>query len=135
MITTMTLTETTEAAATAIEFLEALGRRDFAEVASRLAPNVWLRVLLPRKVVETYDAEDAVAELQGWFGMASDFQVLETDHHTVEGREFIRYRFLLRPDWALGQKHVIEQTGFCRVKDGRISRLDLVCTGFFPVTD
>jgi hypothetical protein len=30
---------------------------------------------------------------------------------------------------------VIEQTGFCRVKDGRISRIDLVCTGFHPLTE
>jgi len=122
-------------AETALRFLDALTRRDFGELERLMVPNIWLRALLPRKLVEERTAPDAAATLEEWFGGTEDFVPLETEHHTSMGREFIRYRFLMRPDWAPKQWHVIEQTGFIRVEDGRLKRLDLSCTGYFPVDD
>ncbi|HSF15917.1 MAG TPA: nuclear transport factor 2 family protein [Vicinamibacteria bacterium] len=116
-------------------FLDALGRRDYDALSSLLAPNVWFRALLPRKLYDLDNRQEAIATFRSWFGGAADFQVLETDHHTLVSREYIRYRFLLRPDWGPEQWHVIEQVGFFRVKEGSISRLDLVCTGFFPLEE
>lgn len=57
------------------------------------------------------------------------------EHHTMAGREFVRYRFMLRPGWAPERWHVIEQAGYCRVHDGVITRMDLACTGYFPIED
>jgi flavin-dependent dehydrogenase len=37
-----------------------------------------------------------------------------------------------RPTWAPDVWHVIEQSGYARIADGRVRRLDLVCTGFVP---
>ncbi|HXV61464.1 MAG TPA: nuclear transport factor 2 family protein [Vicinamibacteria bacterium] len=132
MATTLVEVDTSVASDPAARFLDALGRRDFDALSSLLAPDIWFRALLPRKLYDLDNRRDAIATLRTWFGGGADFQVLETDHHSLASREYIRYRFLLRPDWAPEQWHVIEQVGFFRVKEGSISRLDLVCTGFLP---
>lgn len=124
-----------DAATTAVRFLQALGRRDFAELESLLAPDVWMRALLPRKLREGGTAEEAVEAFRSWYGGAPELQVLELEHDTMANRELLRYRFRLRPDWAPDQWHEIEQVGYCRVTDGRISRIDLSCTGFHPTED
>ena len=108
---------------------------DFDALEDCLAPDVWFRALQPRQLHESTTARAAADAFRSWFGGDSRAEILETDHHTVGGREYLRYRFLVHPYWAPEQPHVIEQTGFCRIKDGRISRLDIVCTGFFPIAD
>lgn len=91
--------------------------------------------MLPRRVHESKTGDEALAVLRRWYGSAPDLSVVTLEHHTMVGREYVGYRFRLRPDWAPEQWHLVEQVGFCRVKDGRIHRLDLVCTGFFPVAE
>lgn len=136
MIATMEVKETRSASAeAAARFLDALGRRDFDEIERALAPNVWFRALLPRRIHESVNAADALAAFQGWVAGASEFQVLATEHHTSQGREFLSYRFLLRPEWAPEQWHIMEQSGYLRERAGHISRLDIVCTGFYPVDE
>jgi hypothetical protein len=126
--TTAAVVEPTPAA----RFLKVLGELDFAELERCLAPDVWFRALLPRKVHESNTAQDAVSTFRAWFQGTGGSRLLEADHHTIAGRQYVRYRFLVRPEWARDQWHVVEQAGFCRVKENRVSRLDLVCTGFFP---
>lgn len=136
MIATLEVKETPTAQVQAAErFLDAVGRRDFAELENVFAPNVWFRALLPRRILESNIASDAIAAFRGWIEGASDFRVLATDHHASQGREFVSYRFLLRPDWAPEQWHVMEQSGYLRERAGQISRFDVVCTGFYPVDD
>jgi hypothetical protein len=118
---------------TARAFLDALARRDFSALRWLLADDVWFRILLPRQMVETHTAAEAVAAFHQWYGIVAAFEVQHLDHHTMAGREFVAYRFRLRPAWAPDQWHLIEQSGYVRVRDGRISRLDLVCTGFHAV--
>ena len=55
------------------------------------------------------------------------------DHDTVVGKERIRYRFLLRPDWAPETWHVIEQMAFLSIEDELIRKIDPVCTGFIAI--
>jgi flavin-dependent dehydrogenase len=119
----------------AVAFLDALRRRDFDGLERLLAPDVWMRALLPSKVREEKDARGAVSAYRLWYGGAGECRLLEAEHHTLAGRDYLRYRFLVRPDFAPDRWHVVEQAGFCRVKDGRISRLDLACTGFHPTDE
>jgi tellurite resistance-related uncharacterized protein len=95
---------------------------------------VWMRALLPRDIVETHSAEAAVETFREWFAPHETFKMLATEQHTVEGREFLSYNLLLRPEWAPDQWHVVEQSGYCRVTNDQVTRLDLVCTGFFPTS-
>ena len=122
--------------ATATRFLAALVARDLDTVQDLLAPDVWLRALLTREVAEARDAEAATLLIGTWFEAPEDREVLDTTwtvvaSEGVPGRARIRYRFRLRPTWAPDTGHVIEQTGYLRVgPDGRITRLDLACTGY-----
>jgi flavin-dependent dehydrogenase len=116
----------------AVAFIEALARRDWTAMERMLTPEVWMRALLPKRLHEETTAAGTLAMFRTWFG-APDSRLLEAEHHTLAGREHLCWRFLVRRDHAETPWHLVEQTGFCKVKDGRISRLDLVCTGFHPI--
>jgi hypothetical protein len=115
-------------------FLGALARKDFAAVERLLAPDVWMRALLPKRMREETTAAGAAALYRHWYGEAVESRFVEAEHHALEGigRVYLRYRFAVRPDFAPDRWHLVEQAGFCRVKDGRISRIDVVCTGYHP---
>lgn len=114
------------------DFVQALVDRDYVSLADLFAPDVWFRALLPRRLVEANDAPTAVETLRDWFGNTTAFEVVDSDHHEVGSRHQLRYRFRLRPDWAPDQWHDIEQMASIRVRDGWVSRVDIVCTGFHP---
>ena len=136
MTATLDAQETTTAQSQTTErFLNAISRRDFDDLESVFARNLWFRALLPRRILESNMASDALTAFRGWLEGANGFRVLTTNHHASQGREFVSYRFLLRPDWAPEQWHIMEQSGYLREKEGQISRLDIVCTGFYPVDD
>jgi hypothetical protein len=137
--TTLTIAPTaprTLVQATAARFLEALAERDLDAILDLLAPDVWLRALLTREVAEARDARSATRLLGTWVDAPGGREVSEAAWTAladdgVPGRARIRYRFRLRPTWAPDTWHVIEQTGYLRVgPDGRITRLDLACTGY-----
>ena len=122
---------TPSGAEVARRFLEAIEALDFEALEACLAPDVWFRGLLPKRVQESNTSAELVAAFRGWFDRPGA-RVESTAHHTMEGREHVRYRCRLLPRFAPDQFHVLEQTGYCRVRDGKISRLDIICTGHHP---
>ena len=127
-------TDTTSPAATVVgRLLDAIVTRDFDSISAILAPDVHMRALLPRSIVQTDTAEAAVETFREWFGSHKSCTVVATEQHTVEGRDFLSYNLRVQPDWAPDVFHVVEQSGYCRVTDDRVTRLDLVCTGYFPI--
>jgi hypothetical protein len=120
---------------TVTRFLDALARRDFDELETLLAPDVWFRALLPKGQHETNTARDAADLYRSWWGGAKAFEVIRTDQYTMAGREFLSYRFRVILDGAPDHWRVVEQAGFCRVKEDRIARLDVVCTGYHTVPE
>lgn len=116
-------------------FLRAVTERDTTSAARLLAPNVWLRALLPRRTVEVHTDDDALEVIDGWLGPAERCRVLDVAHHSIEGREHVRYRLAVLPDWAPDHWHVLEQCGHLRVAEGQVTRIDLVCTGYWPVDE
>jgi hypothetical protein len=124
-------TETTSS--TARHLVDAIVRRDWDALERCLAPNVWMRALLPRQIVECHTAANTVAVIAGWFGGAHEFEIDRLDPDPWTGaRVHVGWHVRLRPDWEPDRWHVVEQVGFCKVVDGRVTRLDLVCTGFLP---
>jgi hypothetical protein len=130
-----TLTATATSTAPARAFLLAVVTGDEPALRRLLDEDVWLRAMLVREVVERHDADEAVALFRGWFGTAHEVQVLHASTHLAATREAVTYGLRLRPVWAPDVWHVIEQTGYIRIHDGRIRRIDLVCTGFVPEHD
>jgi hypothetical protein len=128
----MTTTTTLSTPTVAGQLLDAIVTRDEDQLRRLFSPDVWFRVLIVRRTVETHDAETAIATFRSWFGGAVQLQVLHTATYPIGGREHLSYRLRLRPDWAPEVWHVIEQSGYARIHEGRVRRLDLVCTGFVP---
>jgi hypothetical protein len=117
----------------ATPFLDAILGRDERAMLDLLAPDVWFRAMLVRETVEHHDAVAAVAMFRGWFAHAAELRVLRRSTYPVATRDHLSYRVLLRPEWAPDVWHLIEQSGYLRIQDGRVRRIDLVCTGFVPL--
>ena len=98
-----------------------------------LARDVRFRFLIPPGPGEVGGAADVAAKYFDWFG---DADVLEVEAVLVDplpDRLSARYRFLLHEQegWK-----VVEQQSYLDVDEqGRITAIDLLCSGFRPVDD
>ena len=109
----------------------ALARRDFPGLAATLAPDVRMRALIPPGPVEAA-GDAAAAKFSAWFGDAKEVELVRSGSETIADRLHVSYRLRVqRPDDAW---KVVEQHLFCALDGGRISALDLLCTGFRPET-
>jgi len=112
--------------------LEALAERDFARMSDCFEPTATMRALLPPGLSEFQGATQIVETLQGWFGGAEDFVVLDGTVGEIGGRVHVAWRLRLRPTpWGDDAWHVIEQQAYLRA-DERIEAIDLLCSGFQP---
>lgn len=111
----------------ATEFIAALALRDYDRLEASLGPHVRFRALTPGGLRERENARETVALIRSWFAEADTLEVLEGSASSVAERVRLRYRF--RERYADGETEIIEQNAFCNLEDGRISALDLVCSG------
>jgi hypothetical protein len=114
-------------------FLDSLAAQDFARLGGALTPGARLRALLPSGSAEWTGAEEIAEVFAGWFGDTGDFDLVEATVGEVGGR--LRLRWLLRlraerlgPGWFTVEQQAYAGAG----DDGRIYRLDLLCTGYRP---
>lgn len=110
-------------------FAAALARRDFAEVATLLHPEIEFRALTPRRTFEPGSPEEVIDVVRLWFGPAEIDQVLAIESGVVADRLSVTYRFRGRRE---GAPVVIEQHAYYEVRDGLLSWVRLVCSGFRP---
>lgn len=108
-------------------FAGALARRDFGELATLLHPEVEFRALTPRRTWDPETPEEVVEVVRTWFATAEIDQVLDIESGVVGGRLRVGYRFRGRRD---GKPFVIEQQAYYDVRDGQLSWVRLVCSGF-----
>jgi hypothetical protein len=111
-------------------FVDHLAARNFDQLARTMAPDAVARFLLPRGAQETGGADAIARRFEGWFGSASGFTVLSTNHQMVGGRSLIEWRFRLSREGR--STEVIEQVAFADAGPDGIYRLDLLCSGFLP---
>lgn len=114
---------------TARTWIGAIHAHDFAALEAVCAPNVAFRALVPSGLREAETRGGAVAWVERWFGDTDSAEILDAADGTVADRTWFTYRFHLRKPagWRL-----IEQQVYATVVDGRIERLDLLCSGFRP---
>ncbi len=106
----------------------ALAERDFDRLAGTLAPDVRMRALIPPGPIDLLGANPAAARFATWFGESDGFELVRSGSDEVGDRLHVFYRLRVkRPGdpWK-----VIEQHLFCAFDKGRITALDLVCSGF-----
>ena len=130
----MTTTPTDHTAATAAAFLQGLADQDFAQLGGALAADAHLRALLPPGLREWTGAEVIAGQFAHWFGDTEDFELVEATLGEVGGRLQLRWRLRLRAERLGAGWFTVEQQAYADAgEDGRIARLDLVCTGYRPV--
>ena len=132
----MTTAPTDHAAATAASFLQGLADQDFAQLGGALAADARLRALLPKGLREWTGAEAVAGQFARWFGDTEDFELVEAALGDVGGRLQLRWRLRLRAERLGAGWFTVEQQAYGDAgEDGRLARIDLVCTGYRPEAD
>jgi len=108
----------------------ALAERDFSRLAGTFAPDVRVRALIPPGSVELSGAEPAAARFASWFGEPNELELIHSGSDEVGDRLHVFYR--LRVQRPGDTSKIVEQHLFCALDGGRITALDLVCSGFRP---
>ncbi|HVT78163.1 MAG TPA: nuclear transport factor 2 family protein [Acidimicrobiales bacterium] len=121
----------------AIAFRDALCDRDFDAVRALLADEVVLRGLLPSRTIEATGSDDILGWFTKWFATGPGFEVLGRDADTTAGRTRVTWRFRFSAHPVMGEPgvHEIEQTAYVDESGGCITRIDLLCSGFRPMTE
>jgi hypothetical protein len=107
-------------------FMEALTHRDFDAMSGCLDPQVRLRALVPRGLLELHGPE-VIARLRTWFGGDDDFEVVDAALGEAGSRLYMRWRVRMSP--ATARARVVEQHVYAGV-GARVETIDLLCSGF-----
>jgi hypothetical protein len=114
-------------------FLESLAAQDFAQLGGALAAGARLRALLPSGLREWAGAEIIADRFARWFGETEEFQLVDAAVGEVGGRLRLRWQLRLRAERLGPGWFTVEQQSYADTDgDGRISQLDLLCTGYRP---
>lgn len=110
-------------------FVTALAACDFERLHRCLAPDVRFRALIPPGPITATGATETVTLLRKWFGDSQDVRLIEKQVGLVGDRVSISYRLELEEDGS----RVVEQHAYADVANGRITAVDLLCSGFRPI--
>jgi hypothetical protein len=110
-------------------FVQAVANRDFPAIAAGFADQVQFRALVPRGLRGAMGSADATRYFQTWFGSAERIEALDLRCETIGDRQHLAWR--LRVDEPACTS-IVEQHAFATWDCGRITHLDLVCSGFRP---
>lgn len=112
-------------------FLDALTAREFTAAQSVLAHDLRIRMLVPGGLMTDEGADATIGWFRSWFAEADPFQVEASSAEEVEGRAAVTYRLRLHNahGWQLIEQHLMLDVG----ADGRVTAIDLLCSGFRPI--
>ncbi len=112
-----------------VRLVRAVAAQDEAALAECFVPEVEFRALIPPGLRERTGAVEAAALISQWFGDSSGLQLLNSRSDQVGDRLHVSYRLSGVEE---GKAYVVEQHLFCTIGGGKISRADLLCSGFRP---
>lgn len=116
-------------------FAAALAAKDAAALRSLFASEVDFRALTPGRVWDALTPDAVIDEviLGSWFEPGDVIRRIESvQHGQVGSRTHIAYR--LRVESA-GQTYTVEQQAFCDLRDGKITWLRVLCSGFVKTAE
>jgi cytochrome P450 len=105
----------------------AVAARDSVRLAGAVTDTVRLRALLPGGPIEEHGRDAVVARVGGWFAGMETVDLAESAGEAVADRLLIHYRLDLT---RRGTRWACTQTAICKIDDGRLATIDLLCSGF-----
>ena len=112
-------------------FLSSLAAQDFARLGGTLAADAQMRALLPAGLREWAGADAIAHRFARWFGGTEDFEPVEAAAGTVGDRLHLHWQLRLRAERLGAGWFIVEQQAYADTgEDGRLVRLDLLCTGY-----
>ena len=111
-------------------FVTALVDGDAPRLAGTLAPDVQMRALIPPGPIEVLGAEAVAGTFAAWFGSAERLELIRSASEPVADRLHVSYRLRVRrvgDPWKVVEQHLL-----CAHDGGRITTLDMVCSGYRP---
>ena len=111
---------------------EAVADRDGVQLAAAVTDTVRLRALLPGGPIEEHGRDAVVARFGQWFAGMDTVSLVEAGGEAVADRLLIHYRLDLA---QRGIRWACTQTSVCKVADGRLATIDLLCSGFRQIQE
>jgi hypothetical protein len=105
----------------------AVADRDRVRLAAAVTDTVRLRALLPGGPIEEHGRDAVVARFGRWFADLDAVDLVESAGEAIADRLLIHYRLDLA---QRGTRWACTQTSICKVSDGRLATIDLLCSGF-----
>ena len=105
----------------------AVADRDTARLAAAVTDTVRLRALLPGGPIEEHGRDAVAARFGGWFADMDTVGLVESAGEAVADRLLIHYRLDLA---QRGTRWACTHTSICKIIDGRLATIDLLCSGF-----
>ncbi len=112
-------------------FVNALARKDFAEISTLVDPEIDFRGLTPNRAWEASGPRALVDDVLSQWLEDSDHveEVVSVETDSVADRQRIAYRLRVsNPDGAF----IFEQQAYFTERDGRIDWMRALCSGFRP---
>lgn len=112
-------------------FVNALADRDFETFRAAIADDVRFRLLLPKGPQAHSGVAETVESFVRWYGDVDELHLESSSVETVASRLMLVYRFRLHDEdgWQVIEQHVVADVA----PDGRLEKIDLLCSGFLPV--
>ena len=111
------------------EWVEAIIAQDFNRLTMICQPDVISTLMVPKRIFEYDNAFDLSTRIEDWFGEYDSIEKVHTRVALVGAKLGIFYRLSCKGGPA---SYTIEQQVYCTLRDGRISQLKLLCSGFQP---
>lgn len=112
-----------------IRLVEAIASQDSAAISTCFAGDAHLRALIPPGLRERTGATEVAELIARWFADSTELELVDSEATEVGDRVHVAYRF---EGIEEGQPYVVEQQLYGTVRDGKIERADLLCSGFRP---
>jgi ketosteroid isomerase-like protein len=113
--------------------LDALAAHDFDRMATALDPDATLAAVLPGGHRDWRGAHEIAEAFATWFGDAEEFAVVDASVGRVGALLQLRWRLRVRATRRGPGPMVVEQHVYAAVgRGGRIDRMSLLCSGFWP---
>ena len=109
--------------------VKAIAAQDVTAIAACFTDDAQIRALVPHALRERTGGTETAALIARWFGDSTELDLIDSHSGEVGGKFHVSYRFQGIEE---GKPYVIEQQLYCTLRDGKIQRVDLLCSGFLP---